>query len=68
MGGDSVTVPERLIKARGVESRRSVADAVGISLSALQMYETGKRRPSDEVKVRLAKHYRTTVQDLFFAD
>lgn len=63
-----MTVPERLIKARGLESRQSVADAIGISLSALQMYETGQRRPRDEVKVKLAKHYRTTVQDLFFAD
>jgi len=63
-----VTLPEKLIKARGMESRKSVAAAIGISLSALQMYETGKRRPSDNVKVKLAEHYRTTVQDLFFAD
>ena len=67
-GGEIVTLPEKLIKARGMESRKSVAAAIGISLSALQMYETGKRRPSDNVKVKLAEHYRTTVQDLFFAD
>lgn len=32
------------------------------------MYETGKRIPSDDVKVRIAKYYDTTVQEIFFDD
>lgn len=63
-----MTTAERLILARGNESRQSVCDAVGISLSALQMYENGKRIPRDYVKVRLAHHYRTSVQDLFYPE
>ena len=59
---------ERLKKARGLESVASVCAAVGISESALRMYEAGKRRPRDEIKARLARYYRTTVQALFFAD
>ena len=61
-----MSTAERLVLARGEESRKSVCDAVGISRSALQMYESGKRIPRDNVKVRLAQHYQTSVQDLFF--
>lgn len=60
-------VAERLIKARGDRPRNVVCDAVGISLSAITMYETGQRVPRDEVKVKLAEYYGTTVQELFFS-
>lgn len=63
-----MSVADRLIQARGDESRKSVCDAVGISLSALQMYENGMRVPRDKIKIRLAQHYQTSVQDLFFSE
>ncbi len=56
----------RLINARGEEPRADVCQAVGISLSALRMYETGKRIPRDDVKIKLADHYNTSVQALFY--
>lgn len=59
-------IAKRLVEARGTIPRASVARAVGVSLSAITMYETGKRIPRDEVKVRLANYYNTTVQELFF--
>lgn len=59
-------VAERLIEARGKTPRKEVADAVGVSLSALSMYENGQRIPRDEIKVKLAQYYRTSVQALFF--
>ena len=61
-----MTVPERLKAARGMESRQSAAEAVGVSVASLGMYESGKRTPRPEVMKRLAAHYRTTVQALFF--
>lgn len=61
-----MSVAEKLVKARGVEPRQAVADAVGISVSALGMYEQGRRVPRDDIKRKLAKYYRTTVQALFF--
>ena len=61
-----LTIAERLIRARGEKRREEVATACKISVSALGMYETGQRVPRDEVKVRLASYYRTTVQKLFF--
>lgn len=59
-------VAGRLIVARGDRSRETVAKAVGVSVSAISMYENGARIPRDEIKVRLAEYYRTTVQYLFF--
>ena len=60
------TIGERLIEARGDQRREVVAAAVGVSLSAIAMYENNERVPRDEIKVRLADYYGTTVQALFF--
>ena len=60
-----MTVAERLVELRGNRSRELVADAINVSFSAISMYENGQRIPRDEIKVRLADYYGTTVQDLF---
>lgn len=62
----TVDLSERLKKARGDRRREDVAKAVGVSLSAIAMYENGDRVPRDEVKIKLAKLYNTSVQALFF--
>ena len=62
-----MTIAERLVKARGTRKREEVAAAVGVSLSAIAMYENGERIPRDETKIKLAKYYNTTVQKLFFS-
>ena len=59
-------IAERLVKARGDRKREEVAEAIGVSLSAISMYENGDRILRDETKVKLAKYYNTTVQELFF--
>lgn len=61
-----MTVAERLIKARGNKKREEVAAAIGVSLSAITMYENGERIPRDETKIKLAEFYNKTVQELFF--
>ena len=61
------TIANRLRKLRGTRTREEVSSSVGISLSALAMYETGGRIPRDEIKVALARYYGTTVEDIFFA-
>lgn len=61
-----MTVAERLVKARGDKRREEVAAAIGVSLSAIAMYENGERVPRDETKIKLADYYGTTVQALFF--
>jgi transcriptional regulator with XRE-family HTH domain len=55
-----------LKELRGEKSREYVAAANNISVSALTMYENGKRMPRDEIKVRLSKFYGVSVGALFF--
>lgn len=64
---DKKIIAERLLKLRGNTSREKVAEENGISISALAMYETGKRIPRDEIKVSLARYYKTDVESIFFA-
>jgi transcriptional regulator with XRE-family HTH domain len=65
---DPILIGERLIALRGSKSREEVAKCVGTSVSAIQMYENGRRIPRDEIKVRLARFYGTSVEDIFFAE
>ena len=58
----------RLRKMRNGRSRKDVAEACGISVSALAMYEAGKRVPKDSIKIRLAKFYNVSIENLFFAN
>lgn len=64
---DKEQIGKRLRKLRGNKSREEVACAIGISVSALTMYETGQRLPRDEIKIKLAAYYRETVGSIFFA-
>lgn len=61
-------IAELLRELRGNNTREDVAKSVGISVSALSMYENGDRVPRDEVKVRLARFYEKTVGEIFFND
>lgn len=65
---DKLLIGKRLLKLRGNKTREEVAKAVNISVSALQMYENGRRIPKDEIKIRLASYYGKTVQEIFFDD
>jgi len=65
---DKSKIAERLIQLRGKRTQAEVAEAVGITPSAYSMYETGERVPRDEIKIRLAKYYKRTVNAIFFAD
>lgn len=63
---DKQAIAERLLKLRGDKSRDTVAKACGISTSALAMYEQGERIPRDDIKVRLARYYKRSVNFIFF--
>lgn len=58
---------EKLQKLRGTKSRKEVAEAVGISVSALTMYELEERIPRDEYKIKLAAYYGVGIEELFFS-
>ena len=65
---NSFSVGDKLTKLRGNKPQETVARAVGISISALSMYENGQRIPRDEIKIRLAEYYNVSVQSVFFAN
>ena len=57
---------EKLKELRGCRTQTGVARAVGITPSALSMYESGERVPRDEVKERLCAYYRVPVASVFY--
>lgn len=63
---DKKSIAERLRALRGSKTVRDVARDCNISHSALAMYENGQRIPKDEIKIKLAKYYNTSIEDLFF--
>ena len=58
----------KLKARRGDKSQEEVAADLGISKSALAMYERDERIPRDEVKVLIAKYYNETVGALFYGE
>ena len=61
-----VEIGKKLKTLRGIQSPDSVAESLGISRSALFMYERGERVPRDEIKIRIAQFYNCSVEDIFF--
>lgn len=64
---DAKEIGARLSKLRGNRTQCEVAEAIGVSRSAICNYETGFRIPKDDVKMRLAKYYRSTVAKIFYS-
>lgn len=65
---DSMEIGARLTRLRGEKTREEVAKAVGASERAIQSYEIGYRIPRDEMKVKLARYFGYTVEQIFFAE
>lgn len=65
---DSKIIGKRLLilRKKSNMSRTEVAKLCAISKSAISMYEIGKRIPKDDIKIRLAKCYNTTVEKIFY--
>lgn len=65
---ESEIIGKRLLMLRKKSnmSRMEVAKLCAISKSAISMYEIGKRIPKDDIKIRLAKCYNTTVEKIFY--
>lgn len=58
-------IGNRLTMLRGNKPQSEVAKAIGISDSALSMYECGERIPRDSIKIKLAQYYGKSVQSIF---
>lgn len=56
----------KLRKDKG-KSRSEVAKALGLTRSAIAMYERGERVPKDDIKVKISKYYGKSVSSIFYA-
>lgn len=65
---NNIEIGKRLVKLRGNKTQEEVAENVGISKSALAMYESGKRIPRDTIKIRLCDFYNVNLVYLFFGE
>ena len=59
-------IGKRLLSLRGDKSQEQVANDLGLSTSAIGMYERGERVPKDEIKLQIADYYGLSVQEIFF--
>ncbi|MDO4553675.1 MAG: helix-turn-helix transcriptional regulator [Lachnospiraceae bacterium] len=66
MNLDTTEMAKKLVELRGDKTQDEVAKDLGISKSALSMYELGKRIPRDSVKLRFSEYYKKSVQFIFF--
>ncbi len=56
----------KLKALRGDKTQQEVAEGIGITKSALAMYERDERIPRDEVKIRIAEYFGVSLLYLFF--
>lgn len=63
---DPIIIGKTLRELRGEKTLENAAEGIDVSTSALAMYETGKRVPRDEIKIRIAKFYGVTVESIFY--
>ena len=61
-----MTVGEKLRELRGNRSQTLVAKELGISRTALFMYENDKRLPTPNIMSKIAKYYKKSVGAIFF--
>ena len=64
---DTMSMGKKLVALRGEKTQEKVAKDLNISISALSMYECGKRIPRDAVKIRIAEYYKKSISYIFFA-
>ena len=63
---DRERIGNRLKRLRGDRTQQEIANAIGVSDAAVSAYEAGERMPRDDVKVRIAKIFGKTVNEIFF--
>ena len=63
---DAIAIGKRISELRGEKSRKEVAEAIGVSVSAITMYENGDRIPRDETKIRIADYFHKPVGEIFY--
>ena len=61
-----VEIGRRLRDLRGEKPREAIALEIGVTANAITNYENGVRVPTDDLKMKLAKYFGKTVQEIFY--
>ena len=48
------------------ETQQQLGIAIGVSTMAVSKYESGKMIPNDDNKIKIARHFDRSVEDIFF--
>lgn len=65
---DPKEIGKKLTELRGERSQDEVAKDIGISTSAISMYERGERIPRDSIKIRFSMYYKKSIQEIFYPE
>ena len=58
----------RVLREAAGQSQGQLADMVGVSRQTINAIETGRYDPSLTLAVRLARHFASTVEEVFHVD
>lgn len=50
------------------ETQQQLGIAIGVSTMAVSKYESGKMIPNDDNKIKIARHFDRSVEDIFFRE
>ena len=62
-----MTAGQKMRELRGSKTKEEVANAINVTFSSYVKYERDERVPRDEVKIRIANYFGSTVGEIFFA-
>ena len=64
---DAKAIGKRLAELRGDRTQTEIARLVGVTPSAISMYESGERIPNDNIKLEFSRVFKKSVQSIFFS-
>lgn len=62
------TIGEILRELRGNKTQEEISEELQITKSSWAMYERNERVPRDEVKIKIARYFNKSVQEIFFCN
>lgn len=63
---DAKMIGKRLRELRGEISVEQVSKALDVGASTIYMWENGERIPRDEMKLKIARFFDSSVDEIFF--
>lgn len=65
---DGIQIGKRIKELRTLKkmTAEDLGKAIGISSSAINMYECGQRVPRDEIKIMIAEYFGVSIESIFY--